>query len=294
MDGFVCDDRRTMLPGLMISLKSDIMDCKVAWCRFATSKRENLARKNHKHVIYEMHFILDGKILYNMPRLGLYSAKKGEFMLIPQGMMHATSDGDVGCTEYLVIAFSPSSTNSAINAIFSPENEPLVMRYSDTTESMINSLKLKTQNKNFSTGLSTKLIIHSILLEAVDSIVDKLGLSCLSERLVTQNDPRVNSIVQQVNDNIYNQKMRGEEIAAQLNITTRQLNRICNQYFGCPINQYITQTRIRGMKTLLRESSYTLSDISEIFGFSDVYAFIKHFTHFTGITPGNYRKNNQI
>lgn len=294
MDVLFVDDRRTMLPGLMISLKSDIMDCRVAWCRFASSNKESLFRKNHKHVIFEMHFVLAGKIIYNFPKFGQYTANKGQFMLIPQGMMHATTDGDPGFTEYLVVAFLPSSVHPAINVIFSADNDPLVLQFSSSMESLINALKLKQQNKNFSTGLSTKLIVHSILLEAVDCMVDHLELNYLTEQIVHQNDPRISSIVRIVNDNIYNQKLRGEDVASQLCITTRQLNRICNQYFGCPINQYIIKCRIQGMQTLLRESSYTISDISDIFGFSDVYAFIKHFTHFAGITPGSYRKNKNV
>lgn len=291
MDGFILDDRRTMLPGLTMSLKSDLMDCKVAWCRFAASARESLARKSHKHIIYEMHFILAGELLYNIPRMGRYSAKKGDFALIPPRMMHTTTDGAPDVTEYLVIAFSPTSANSAINAIFSTDNAPLVLRFSDVTESLIRALQLKEQDKNFSTGLATKLIIHSILLEAVDSMIDYMGLNALIPCVAPENNPRVGNIVRIVNNNIYNQKLRGTEVAAQLGLTTRQLNRICNQYLGCPINQYIIDNRIRGMKTLLRESSYTMADIADIFGFSDVYAFIKHFTHFTGTTPGVYRKN---
>ena len=114
-------------------------------------------------------------------------------------------------------------------------------------------------------------------------MADYLGLDYFPERYISKSGHRVNSIVRIVNNNIYSQKLRGEDVAEQLNITTRQLNRICNEYLGCSINRYIIQCRIKGMQALLRESSYTLTDIAEIFGFSDVYAFIKHFSHFTGV-----------
>lgn len=291
MDHLFVDDQRTMLPGLMMSLKSDIMDCKVAWCRFASSKKERLLRSSHKHIIFEMHFVLTGKIIYDFSKLGRVTARQGHFMLIPQGVTHTTIDGEPGSTEYLVIAFLPSSAHPVINAIFSAESAPLALPFSGSMESLIKALKRKAQNENFTTGLSTKLIIHSILLETVDCIAEHLHLNHLREQIPNPSDPRASQIVRIVNENLYHQKLRGEEIAARLGITTRQLNRISNQLFGCSINQYIIRCRIQGMQTLLRESSYTIADISDIFGFSDAYAFIKHFTHFAGITPGSYRKS---
>ena len=58
MEQFIVNDNRNMLSHYMMSLKSDIMDSNVAWCRFASSKNENLSRKKHKHIVHEMHFVL--------------------------------------------------------------------------------------------------------------------------------------------------------------------------------------------------------------------------------------------
>lgn len=290
MDEYLIDDQRTTLPWLMLSLKSDIMDCKVARCRFAFSKNENLARKTHKHVVYEMHYIIDGEIIYDFPGMGCYHAKKRQFTLIPQGRSHSTRDGAPGVTEYLVIAFLVSSENAAVNRIFSPDNEPMVLDFTEEMESLIEALFIKERGVDFFTSHSTKLIVHSILMEAVDSMAAHLEVEFYPTSPGTQSEARINAIVRIVNNNIYSQKLRGEDVAAQLGITTRQLNRICNQYLGCSINRYITQYRIRGMQTLLKDSSYALSDVAELFGFPDVYAFIKHFFRYTGITPGRYRR----
>ena len=122
-------------------------------------------------------------------------------------------------------------------------------------------------------------------------MAEHLGLDYFTDSSFLPVDHRVNSIVRIVNGNVYSQKLRGEEVAEQLGITTRQLNRICNQYLGCSINQYIIQCRIKGMQAMLKESTYSLSEIADIFAFPDVYAFIKHFTRFAGMSPGNYRRN---
>ena len=140
-------------------------------------------------------------------------------------------------------------------------------------------------------SLSTKLLIHSILLESVDGLTEELGLNSLPARISSQKDVRIDAIVNTVNSNIYSEKLRGEDVAEMMGLSTRQLNRISNQYFGCSINAYITQRRIKEMQNLLEFSAHSLSDIGEIFGFPDVYAFIRHFTHFVGVSPGKYRKS---
>lgn len=292
-DELIIDDSRTMMPSIMLSLKSDIMDCRVAWCRFATAQTESLERPKHRHVVYEIHYILDGNLNYSFSAFGNFTVEKGHFMLIPRDALHSTSSGD-DKTEYLVIAFSVSSNNEAINIVFSPGSNPFSASFTPPMEGMISSLKTKVHENNFSDSLSTKLMVHSIVLEAVDAIIDSMGLKHLYKTGVVSADPRVSNIERIVSENKYSQKLRGEDVAAQLNLTTRQLNRICNQQFGCSINNYITNVRIESMKQLLRQSCYTLRDIATIFGFNDVYAFIKHFTKYAGISPGRFRTQTNL
>ncbi len=290
------DDCRTMLPRMMLSLKSELMDCRVSWCRFVLSSNENIARRVHHHLVFEMHYILSGEIIYSFPKLGIDSlrVKEGNFILIPEGVLHSTADGMKNQTEYLVTAFSLVSENDTINAIFSKNSQPTVFPFSEPMISLIKALREKESDIHFSEGLSTRLIIHSIILEAVDCMVEKLGLHYLPEKQSGQKDKRVDEIIRIVSTNTYNDKLNGEYVAEQLGITTRQLNRICNAFFGYPVNTLIIKSRIQSIKTVLETSDHSLSDIAEVFGFSDVYAFIRHFTHFTGMTPAAYRKATHI
>jgi len=284
----ITTDSRSMLPGIMLSLKSDVMDCSIAWCRFANAKTESLERPKHRHVVYEIHYVLDGRLNYSFSTFGRVEVEKGYFLLTPRDVLHSTSSSDVK-TEYLVIAFSVTSDNEAVNIVFSPGSKPFSAPFTPSMGSLISALKTKVNENAFSDSLSTKLLVHSIVLEAVDAIMDSMGLKQLYRTGSANTDPRVSNIERIVSENRYSQKLRGEEVASQLGLTTRQLNRICNQQFGCSINTYITNIRVDSMKQMLHQSCYTLRDIATIFGFNDVYAFIKHFTKYAGISPGKYR-----
>lgn len=290
MKDLAVNDNQTMLPHYMTTFKSDLMDCNIAWCRFASSQNENLARKKHRHVVHEMHFVLSGKIRYDFGEHGERSVASDNFAVIPQGLSHTVYVEAGDELKYLVIAFAVSSSNEAINSIFSRDGSPLTSQFTEAMRNMISALDIKKQEKNFNYSLSTKLLIQSILLEAVDSLTENRSLSFLPARTSMQKDVRIDSVVKMITGNIYSEKLRGEDVAAMLGITVRQLNRISNQHFGCSINNYIVQRRIQEMKNLLKYSAYSLSDIGELFGFSDVYAFIRHFKRFTGEAPGRYRK----
>lgn len=289
---YILDDSRTMMPGLRLSLKSDIMDCRVTWCRFASSSAESLERPKHRHVVYEMHFLLNGRLNYSFPAFGACSITKGQFMLIPRDVLHSTFC-DHTETEYLVIAFSLNSGCGAINRVFAEGRKPYSADFTPAMEAMLDALKAKTRTKNYASALSTKLIVRSILLEAIDSMMEPMELSLTDQCRDAASDPRIYTIERLVRENQYGEKAKGDDIAAELGMTTRQLNRICNKYFGCPIHQYITDVRIESMKRLLSDSDYTLRDISAIFGFPDVSLFIKHFTRCVGITPGKYRRGSR-
>jgi len=278
----------SIMPSLMLSLKSDVMDCRVAWCRFITARSESLERPKHRHVVYEMHYLLRGSISYTFPQFGSFTAGEGSFLLIPAGTLHSTSTDDLN-TEYLVIAFTVTSENEAINIVFSQGSKPFFGMSTPSLKALIDALRLKVSENDFYESLSTKLMLHSILLESVDAIIKAMGLRQLNGSSSVYSDPRVANIERIVSTNKYRQKLRGEDVAAELSITTRQLNRICNQNLGCSINQYITNVRIESMKELLCQSCYTLRDIATVFGFNDVYTFIKHFTKYAGIAPGKFR-----
>ncbi len=73
-------------------------------------------------------------------------------------------------------------------------------------------------------------------------------------------------------------------------VSRRRFNDIFKQFMGVTPNQYITSKKIDHAKDLLALGYLTLSDISQLSGFSDIYYFSKIFKQQMGITPGKYRK----
>jgi AraC-like DNA-binding protein len=69
---------------------------------------------------------------------------------------------------------------------------------------------------------------------------------------------------------------------------------LCRKYkeaYGISPLKYAIELKISTAKNMLSHSEYTIKDISDRLGFSDVYAFSQSFKKNTGIPPGKYRQS---
>lgn len=83
-----------------------------------------------------------------------------------------------------------------------------------------------------------------------------------------------------------------EKAVSILGLSRRRFNDIFKLHFNITPNNYITSKKIDYSKELLSLGYLSISEISEICAFSDVYYFSKVFKSVTGITPGEYKKNH--
>jgi len=77
-------------------------------------------------------------------------------------------------------------------------------------------------------------------------------------------------------------------------ITRRRFNDLFKSSFGITPNRYVTKQKIEYAKQLLCLNELSVSEISEICGFSDIYYFSKVFKGETGLSPREYRTKNEI
>jgi len=80
------------------------------------------------------------------------------------------------------------------------------------------------------------------------------------------------------------------EVAKVLGISDRYLYNLFICYEGVSPKQYITALRLQNAKDLLKNSSYTITEIGISVGFSDVLTFSRFFARNEGISPSAYRR----
>lgn len=77
-------------------------------------------------------------------------------------------------------------------------------------------------------------------------------------------------------------------------ISRRRFNDLFKSSFGITPNRYVTKQKVEYAKQLLCLNELSVSEISEICGFSDIYYFSKVFKGETGLSPREYRAKSEI
>lgn len=107
-----------------------------------------------------------------------------------------------------------------------------------------------------------------------------------SERSLALIDPAVRIIAEQLRADC----VTVESLAEACGISSGHLRRLFMKQFGMSPIKYISHKKIERAKELLKYDLSSITDISEILGFSGVYYFCRSFKKETGLTPGEYRK----
>ena len=89
----------------------------------------------------------------------------------------------------------------------------------------------------------------------------------------------------------YQQKINMEHLASMENLSLSHYRALFTQMFGESPVEYIISRRIEAAIQMLENSDKTLSEISALSGFNDVYYFGRQFKRKIGVSPGRYRKN---
>lgn len=85
-------------------------------------------------------------------------------------------------------------------------------------------------------------------------------------------------------------KMPAKHYAEKLCVTPQYLSRIVSQVSGKTVSHWINKATIMKARILLRDTSKTISEISEVLGFPNDSFFCSFFKRETGQTPTSYRK----
>lgn len=101
--------------------------------------------------------------------------------------------------------------------------------------------------------------------------------------------PRSAEILKMIAAN-YADDLRVESIAKQYHLDRSYLERTFRRDTGMSIREAITSFRIKKAQSLLRDTSFSISEVAKSSGFCDRLYFSKFFHKKFGMTPSEYRK----
>ena len=82
-----------------------------------------------------------------------------------------------------------------------------------------------------------------------------------------------------------------EKVCSEMNVSVSHLSMLLKKKKGITFIKLLIKTRLEKAIDLLKNTDMKIVDIANICGYNEVYYFSHSFKKYTGVPPGEYRKN---
>ncbi len=241
--------------------------------------------KRHHHNFFEIHFVLNGRMIYGVGESSV-DLNKGDCLVLAPGQSHIisyyTSDL-VKCS----ISFTLGTEEPLYDALILKSGH--LCKIEDTLYDSLRFVCGKMKNDTVYYDIIVKNRIFEIVHEIAGKTESKKPKSS-KNNLSDEVDRRLFKAKQFIDDNPH-VFLGCEDLAAYCSISSKQLNRIFLKQEGMSLLEYIHKNKADEAEKLLLRDEYSIREVSENLGFSSVYYFTRFFAKHKGVTPGEYRKN---
>lgn len=234
-----------------------------------------------QHNYWELTFIDNGELATTVDdeeyRLG-----EMDLILYAPGQFHTQKTGDAQSCSYLTILFDMDIPDSYLitNRVYHAHR--------DIHNALNNFIKVSNNEMLYDSELMI-CYIKELLIKILQ--YDFLSSSPVASTPMQQRfeNELLNEIVIYINDTIYEQ-LTIEEICNRFSISRSSLQTLFKNNLGTAPKQYISDLKLKKSKLLIKESVYTISEISSMLGFTSIHYFSRKFKQQFGITPTDYAK----
>lgn len=252
------------------------------YTKFYQEKGLNYNFTGESHPFWELTYVDKGNLYTNING-HTYNLHQGDLIFYSPFQFHTQYTSCNSTSSYLTINFQMDFNNYEVlcNKVFTLNRNSY-----NTIKLLISEL---SNDNIYSNELSLcylkQLIINTLRLE--NSFNQNTPTTHMQQ---TYENNLLNNILKFINEHI-NNKIYVETICSKFNISSTMLHSLFKKNMNVTFKTYINNIKLNKSKELISSSSYTLSEISEILGFSSIHYFSKKFKSQFGISPSEYSKS---
>ena len=244
----------------------------------------------HNHDYYQIWYVLKGECKHKIDNHN-FTLSEGELIVIPPFSYHSMSQGS---SDLLVIGIdfnekifsSVYKDNdifiSCINPLFSGTKEKM------SIETSFEKLILEMFEEYTNKTTFYEIVIRSNLLKLIVAL-ERMNIS--PESTKTENHA-IAEALKYIHNNI-NTKIKIEDLCKISNLSPTSLGVYFKKITGKTVVEYINKIKIDKSKQLLKETDFSITDISYELGFSDSAYFNRVFKKMTSLSPKGYRNKHK-
>ncbi|MEG2543149.1 MAG: AraC family transcriptional regulator [Longicatena sp.] len=244
-------------------------------------RNANYSFSGETHDFWELTFIDNGELATTVDE-ETYKLDEMDLILYSPGQYHTQKTGDAKSCSYLTILFDMELPNDCLitNRVYHAHR--------DIHAALNNFIKISTNDMLYDDELMLcylkELIIKTLQYDFLSS--SPIASTPMQQRFENE---LLNEVLLYISETIYEQ-LTIEEICMKFSISRSSLQTLFKNNLSVAPKQYISDLKLRKSKLLIKESIYTISEISSMLGFTSIHYFSRKFKQQFGITPTDYAK----
>ena len=236
---------------------------------------------SHSHPKYELHYILSGSCTLRTQEQSL-PCPQGHFLLIPPRCMHRIVPDDTQ-VKTLSFLYSVSGTTAAVM----PEGSGCLL-IADDFDGEARLARIRTELIRREAAFAEKVQGELMALLA------DLARRCGSQNCPVEQEPEENRaeiIESYLAHHKFDPNCSCSELAREMHLSTRQVHRLCLQYFDAPFRDLLTDMRMEIASHRLRTTDIPISVLATQIGYASIESFSAAYKRHYGKAPSQDRQN---
>ena len=261
---------------------SSSLDISEIYTKFYQEKGTNYNFSGEKHSYWELTYVDKGELLTTIDGVS-YHLKQGDLIFYAPMQFHTQSTFEKISSSYLTINFKMNFNHADLlcNKIFSLKRDSYFI---------VTKLIEELSNDNLYSNDLSLCYLKELIIQMLRLDNSHFHSKPTTNMQQTYENELLNDILLYIDNNIY-EKISVSTLCEHFCISTSMLHSLFKKNMNNTAKNYINELKLSKSKELIRNSTHTLSEISEMLGFSSIHYFSKKFKSYFNISPTEYSKS---
>ena len=243
----------------------------------------------HYHNEHELYFLLSGEVKYFIGD-EIIPLHKGDLIFIPKGILHKTDSENCLNVERLLISFGDEVVDNDILTIIEEFSKEKLICVPQNKLPIIEDAYCKIEKETKKERPFKEAMIRAYIRELLIIIA---RIKTDEKDNIYNHDSVITSVAEYISEH-FSEELTLKLLCHKFAFSEAHLSKKFKKAMGIGINEYINYIRVLQAEKFLKESNYSVMEISQKCGFNDSNYFTTVFKKFMGITPHKYRKTSQF
>ena len=251
---------------------------------------------HHYHHNLEVYYLYSGERYYFI-KDKTYHIKKGSLIFISEMTIHSTINvKNIGYDRFVfnfdrdLLTDFINLSNSSLFEYFDNDIHVINLNYND--QLFVEQLLIKMQEENFSSKENYNLFIKTSIVQILLTALRYRKTISAKEEKINVKKNSISEISAYINQN-YHEDITLNTLSKKFYISIYHLSRTFKNETGLSFVDYLNNVRVKESLTLLEQSDFNITQISEKVGFKSATHFGRIFKKITGISPLAYKKSKK-